>query len=50
VLNKNPELVMHAKKVEIEILEGIKAIIDARIKTLQQTEQKKDFTRITIDE
>ena len=38
------------RKAEIEVLEGIKALIEKRIQDLQRETQKKDFTKITIQE
>jgi hypothetical protein len=50
VLGRNSEFSIHMKKAEIEFLEGIKALIEKRIRDLQQETQKKDFTKITIQE
>ncbi len=50
ILDEHSEFSKHIRKAKIELLEGIKALIDSRINALQQIDQQKEFTKITIED
>jgi len=49
ILDEQSDFSVHLRKAKIEILEGLKALIDWRLNALRRAGQKKEFTRINID-